>query len=49
MIEDAGIDAIRAKSVALTEFAVAVADELLAPARRDAWHRRATPRSAAAT
>ena len=31
MIEDAGIDAIRAKSVALTEFAVRVSDELLAP------------------
>ena len=31
MIEDAGIDAIRAKSVALTEFAVRVSDEVLAP------------------
>lgn len=31
MIEDAGIDAIRAKSIALTEFAVRLADELLAP------------------
>ena len=31
MIEDAGIHAIRAKSVALTEFAVRVSDEVLAP------------------
>jgi kynureninase len=31
MIEDAGIGAIRAKSVALTEFAVRVSDDLLAP------------------
>ncbi|WP_127473787.1 kynureninase [Microbacterium sulfonylureivorans] len=31
LIEDAGIDAIRAKSVALTGFAVHAADELLAP------------------
>ena len=31
MIEDAGIDAIRAKSVALTEFAVRVSDAVLAP------------------
>lgn len=31
MIEDAGIDAIRAKSVSLTEFAVRVADAILAP------------------
>ncbi|MFH8251595.1 kynureninase [Microbacterium sp. B2969] len=31
MIEEAGIGAIRAKSIALTEFAVRVADELLAP------------------
>jgi kynureninase len=32
LIDEAGIDAVRAKSVALTEYAVAVADELLAPA-----------------
>lgn len=31
LIEDAGIDAIRAKSIALTDFAVRVADALLAP------------------
>ncbi|GAA1978649.1 kynureninase [Microbacterium pumilum] len=31
MIQDAGIDAIRAKSVALTEFALRVCDALLAP------------------
>ncbi len=31
MIEEAGIRAIRAKSIALTEFAVRLADELLAP------------------
>jgi kynureninase len=31
MIEEAGIDAVRAKSVALTEFAIALADEWLAP------------------
>ncbi|MCW3492788.1 kynureninase [Microbacterium sp. SSM24] len=31
LIEDAGIDAIRAKSVALTDFAVRVSDVLLAP------------------
>ncbi|WP_040569140.1 kynureninase [Microbacterium yannicii] len=31
LIEDAGIDAIRAKSVALTEFAVRVSDALLGP------------------
>ncbi|WP_169583065.1 MULTISPECIES: aminotransferase class V-fold PLP-dependent enzyme [Microbacterium] len=31
LIEEAGIDAIRAKSVALTDFAVRVADSLLAP------------------
>lgn len=31
LIEEAGIDGIRRKSVALTEFAVRVADELLAP------------------
>ncbi|MDY0907929.1 kynureninase [Microbacterium sp. CFBP9034] len=31
LIEDAGIDAIRAKSIALTAFAVRAADELLAP------------------
>lgn len=31
LIEDAGIDAIRTKSIALTEFAVRLADELLAP------------------
>jgi kynureninase len=31
MIEEAGIDAIRAKSVALTEFAVRLSDDLLAP------------------
>lgn len=31
MIEDAGMPAIRAKSIALTEFAVRVSDELLAP------------------
>jgi kynureninase len=31
MIEDAGIAAIRAKSVALTEFALRVSDEVLAP------------------
>lgn len=31
LIEEAGLDAIRAKSIALTEFAVRVADELLAP------------------
>ncbi|UAJ79112.1 aminotransferase class V-fold PLP-dependent enzyme [Leifsonia sp. ZF2019] len=31
MIADAGIDAVRAKSVALTEFAIALADEWLAP------------------
>jgi kynureninase len=31
MIEDCGIDAVRAKSVALTEFAIALADEWLAP------------------
>ncbi len=29
LIEEAGIDAIRAKSIALTEFAIALADELL--------------------
>lgn len=31
LIEDAGIEAIRAKSIALTEFAVELSDELLAP------------------
>lgn len=31
LIEDAGIDAIRAKSIALTDFAVRIADVLLAP------------------
>ena len=31
LIEEAGIDAIREKSIALTEFAVRLADELLAP------------------
>ena len=31
LIEQAGLDAIRAKSVALTEFAVQISDELLAP------------------
>jgi kynureninase len=31
LIEDAGIDAIRAKSIALTDFAVRVADAILAP------------------
>lgn len=31
MIEDRGIDAVRAKSVALTEFAITLADEWLAP------------------
>lgn len=31
MIDEAGIDAIRAKSVALTEFAVRLSDDLLAP------------------
>ncbi|WP_243063967.1 kynureninase [Humibacter sp. RRB41] len=31
MIEDKGIDAVRAKSVALTEFAITLADEWLAP------------------
>lgn len=31
MIDEAGMDAVRAKSVALTEFAVALADEWLAP------------------
>lgn len=32
LVEEAGIDAVRAKSVALTSYAVDVADELLAPA-----------------
>ncbi|MCW2842910.1 MAG: Kynureninase [Nocardioides sp.] len=32
LIDDAGIEAVRAKSVALTEYAVTVADELLSPA-----------------
>jgi kynureninase len=32
LIDEAGIDAVRAKSVALTSYAVDVADELLAPA-----------------
>ena len=32
LVEEAGIGAVRAKSVALTEHAIAVADELLAPA-----------------
>jgi kynureninase len=31
LIEEVGIDAIRAKSIALTEFAIRVADDLLAP------------------
>lgn len=31
LLDEVGIDAVRAKSVALTEFAVRVADELLAP------------------
>ena len=31
LIEEAGIDAIRAKSVALTAFAITLVDELLAP------------------
>jgi kynureninase len=32
LVEEAGIEAVRAKSVALTEHAVAVADEVLKPA-----------------
>ncbi|MGN8554101.1 UNVERIFIED_CONTAM: aminotransferase class V-fold PLP-dependent enzyme [Microbacterium sp. SLM126] len=44
LIEDAGIDAIRAKSVALTDFAVRVADVLLAPLGVEL----ASPRDAAA-
>ncbi|HEV7957700.1 MAG: kynureninase [Microbacteriaceae bacterium] len=43
LIEEVGIDAIRAKSVALTEFAIALADDLLPDARlaspREAEHR----------
>ena len=45
MIEEAGIEAVRAKSVALTEFAIALADEWLTPlgvalaSPRDAEHR----------
>jgi len=31
LLEDVGIEAVRAKSIALTEFAVGIADELLAP------------------
>ena len=31
LVAEAGIDAIRAKGIALTEFAIALADELLAP------------------
>jgi kynureninase len=31
LIEQAGLDAIRAKSIALTEFAIQVSDELLGP------------------
>jgi kynureninase len=44
LIEDAGIDAIRAKSVALTDFAVRAADVLLAPLGVEI----ASPRDAAA-
>jgi kynureninase len=44
LIEDAGIDAIRAKSVALTDFAVRAADVLLAPLGAEI----ASPRDAAA-
>lgn len=43
LLEDAGIDAVRAKSVALTEFAVRVADGILSPL----GVRLASPRDAA--
>ncbi len=48
LIDEAGIDAVRAKSVALTEYAVAVADELLAP-RASYSPLRRTRRAGAAT
>ena len=49
LVEEAGIDAVRAKSVALTAYAVELADELLAPLGRRARLARATPSAAAGT
>ena len=44
-----GWSAVRAKSVALTSYAVELADELLAPLGVERRPRRATPSAAAAT
>ena len=49
MIEEAGIAAIRAKSVALTSFAITRRRRVARPARRRRSPRPSTPRSAAAT
>ena len=49
LIDEAGIAAVRAKSVALTEYAIELADELLAPLGVDARLARATRRAAAGT
>ena len=40
VLEEAGIDAVRAKSVALTELVVRMADELLAPLGVEVWSPR---------
>ena len=49
LVEEAGIAAVRAKSVALTAYALELADDLLAPARRGARLARATPSAGVAT
>ena len=47
LIAEAGMDAVRAKSVALTEYAIELVDELLAPARLALASPRDPPRAAA--
>ena len=49
LIEEAGIGAVREKSVALTAYAIELADEILASVRGRASARRATRHSAVAT